>query len=116
VIVFDCETTVDVDIDAIGEDAVWQEEELEFEDVEEPGVDEAKQAQGRLEELRVQPESKQLARYMGNSECSKRWRHQKQRKAAVGTKKLTSFFAPVANGDSSNGDSNNEDNISKQRT
>ncbi len=43
VIVFDGETTVDVDIDALGEDAVWQEEEFEFEDVEEPGEDEAEQ-------------------------------------------------------------------------
>jgi hypothetical protein len=34
-----------------GEDVVWQEEELEFEDVEEPGEDEAEQAQGWLEEL-----------------------------------------------------------------
>ncbi len=51
VTVFDGETIVDVDIDAFGEDAVWQEEELEFEDVEEPGEDEAEQAQGRLEEL-----------------------------------------------------------------
>jgi hypothetical protein len=41
---FDSETTVDVDVDAFGEDAVWQEEELEFEDVEEPGEDEAEQA------------------------------------------------------------------------
>ncbi len=39
--VFDGETTVDVD--ALGEDAVWQEEELEFKDVEELGEDEAKQ-------------------------------------------------------------------------
>jgi hypothetical protein len=31
-------------------------------------------------------------------------------------KKLTSFFAHVANGDSNNSDSNNEDNIFKQRT
>jgi hypothetical protein len=53
VIVFDDETTVDVDIDALGEDAVWQEEELEFKDVEEPGEDEVEQAQGRLEELRI---------------------------------------------------------------
>jgi len=42
VTVFDDETTVDVD--ALGEDAIWQEEELEFEDVEEPGEDEAEQA------------------------------------------------------------------------
>ncbi len=48
---FDDETTVDVDIDVLGEDAVWQEEELEFEDVEEPSEDEAEQAQGQLEEL-----------------------------------------------------------------
>ncbi len=40
VIVFDDETTVDVDVDVLGEDVVWQEEELEFEDVEEPGKDE----------------------------------------------------------------------------
>jgi len=51
VTVFDDETTVDVDIDVLGKDAVWQEEELEFEDVEEPGEDEAEQAQGQLEEL-----------------------------------------------------------------
>jgi hypothetical protein len=44
VTVFDDETTVDVDIDAFGEDAIWQEEELEFEDVEELGKDEAEQA------------------------------------------------------------------------
>ncbi len=88
----------------LGEDVVWQEEELEFEDVEEPGEDEAEQAQGRLEELWVQPECKRSARYVGNSECSKRRRCQKQRKATVGTKKLTSFFAPVANGDSNNED------------
>jgi hypothetical protein len=42
VTVFDGETTVDVD--TLGEDVVWQEEELEFEDVEEPGEDEAEQA------------------------------------------------------------------------
>jgi len=36
--------------------------------VEELGEDEAKQAQGRLEELRVQPKSERPARYMGNSE------------------------------------------------
>ncbi len=53
------------------------EEELEFEDVEEPGEDEAEQAQGWLEELRVQPESKQPARYVGNSKRSKRQRRQK---------------------------------------
>ncbi len=116
VTVFDGETTVDVDVDALGEDVVWQEEELEFEDVEEPGEDEAEHAQGRLEELRVQPESKRLARYVGNLERSKRRCCQKQRKAAVGTKKLTSFFAPVANSDNNNGDSSNEDDISKQRT
>ncbi|CAK9211496.1 unnamed protein product [Sphagnum troendelagicum] len=103
--------TVDVDVDALGEDTIWQEEELEFEDVEEPGKDKAEQAQGWLEELRVQPESKRHARYVGNSECSKCRRRQKQKKAAVGTKKLTSFFAPVANDDSSN-----EDDIFKQRT
>jgi len=44
VTVFDDETIVDVDIDALGEDVVWQEEELEFEDVEEPGDDKAKHA------------------------------------------------------------------------
>ncbi len=53
VIVFDGETTVDVDIDALGEDVVWQEEEFEFEDVEELGEDEAEQTQGLLEELRI---------------------------------------------------------------
>ena len=41
VIVFDGETTIDVDVDALGEDTVLQEEELEFEEVEEPGEDEA---------------------------------------------------------------------------
>ncbi len=89
---FDGKMTVDVDVDALGEDVVWQEEELEFEDVEEPGEDEAEQAQGQLEELRVQPESKRSARYVGNSERSKHRHHQKQRKATVGTKKLASFF------------------------
>ncbi len=79
--------------------------------MEEPGEDEAEQAQGRLEELRVQPESKWPACYVGNSKSSKHWHRQKQRKAIVGTKKLNSFFAHVANGDSSN-----EDDISKQRT
>jgi len=49
--VFDSETIVDVDLDALGKDDVWQEEELEFEDVEKLGEDEAEQAQGRLEEL-----------------------------------------------------------------
>jgi hypothetical protein len=53
VTVFNNETTVDVDVDVLGKDAVWQEEQLKFEDVEEPGEDEAEQAQGRLEELRV---------------------------------------------------------------
>jgi len=100
--VFDGETTVDVDIDGLGEDAIWQEEELEFEDVEEPGEDEAEQTQGRLEELWVQLKNKRPARYVGNSERLKRRRRQKQRKATVGTKKLTLFFALVANGDSSN--------------
>jgi hypothetical protein len=51
VTVFDGETTVDVNVDTLGEDVVWQEKELEFEDVEEPNEDEAEQAQGRLEEL-----------------------------------------------------------------
>jgi len=50
----------------------------------------------------VQSESKRPARYVGNSERSKCRRHQKQRKAVVGTKKLTSFFAPVANSDNNN--------------
>ncbi len=40
VTMFGGETTVDVDIDALGEDAVWQEEELEFEDVEKLNEDE----------------------------------------------------------------------------
>jgi len=53
VTVFDGEMTVDVDVDALGKDVVWQEEELEFEDVEEPSEDEAEQAHGWLEELRV---------------------------------------------------------------
>jgi hypothetical protein len=39
VIVFDGKMTVDVD--TLGKDVVWQEEELEFEDVEELGEDEA---------------------------------------------------------------------------
>jgi hypothetical protein len=42
VTVFDGKMTIDVDIDTLGEDVVWQEEELEFEDVEEPGEEEAK--------------------------------------------------------------------------
>jgi len=33
--------TVDVDINTLGENAIWQEEELEFEDVEELGENEA---------------------------------------------------------------------------
>jgi hypothetical protein len=74
--------------------------------MEELGEDEA---QGRLEELRIQPESKWPACYVGNSERSKCQRRQKQRKAAVGTKKLTSFFVPVANGDSSNEDDELQD-------
>jgi hypothetical protein len=41
VIVFDDETIVDVDVDMLGKDAIWQEEELEFEDVEELGEDKA---------------------------------------------------------------------------
>jgi len=49
--VFNDETTIDVDVDTLGKDAVWQEEKLEFEDVEEPGEDKAEQVQGRLEEL-----------------------------------------------------------------
>ncbi len=40
--VFDDKIPVDVDIDMLGKDAVWQEEELEFKDVEEPGEDEVK--------------------------------------------------------------------------
>ncbi len=43
VTMFDGETTIDVDVDALGEDVVWQEKELEFEDVEEPGEDEEEQ-------------------------------------------------------------------------
>jgi hypothetical protein len=86
VTVFNGETTIDVDVDVFGEDVVWQEDELEFEDVEEPSEDEAEQAQGRLEELQLQPENKQPARYVGNSERSKRQRRQKQRKGTVGTK------------------------------
>jgi len=39
--VFNNETTVDVDVDTFGKDVVSQEEELEFEDMEEPGEDEA---------------------------------------------------------------------------
>jgi hypothetical protein len=41
VTVFDGKTTIDVDVDTLGKDAIWQEEELEFEDVEKPGEDEA---------------------------------------------------------------------------
>jgi len=41
---FDGETTVDVDVDVLDKDAIWQEEKLEFEDVEEPSEDEAEQA------------------------------------------------------------------------
>jgi hypothetical protein len=77
--------------------------------VEELGEDEAKQVQGRLEELRVQLESKRPACYVGNSKRSKSRCHQKQRKAAVGTKKLTSFFVPVANSDNSNEDNKQQD-------
>jgi hypothetical protein len=44
VTLFDGETTVDVDVDTLSEDAVWQEEELEFEDVEKPGEDKAEYA------------------------------------------------------------------------
>ncbi len=62
-----------------------------------------------MEELQVQPESKRPARYVGNSERSKHRRCQKQKKAIVGTKKLTSFFVPVANGDSSNEDNKQQD-------
>jgi len=40
----------------------------------------------------------------GKFEMLKGRRHQKQRKATVGTKKLISFFAPVANGDINNKD------------
>jgi hypothetical protein len=46
---------------------------------------------------------------VGNSERSKCQRCQKQRKAVVGTKKLTSFFAPVANGDNGNKDDEQQD-------
>ncbi len=109
VTVFNGETTVDVDIDALDENTIWQEEELEFEDAKELSKDEAEQAQGQLEELRVQPESKRPARYVGNSERSKCQRRQKQRKAVVGTKKLTSFFAHVANGDNGNKDDEQQD-------
>jgi hypothetical protein len=62
-----------------------------------------------LEELRVQLESKRPTYYVGNLERSKCRRHQKQRKATVGTKKLTSFFALVANGDNSNEDNKQQD-------
>jgi hypothetical protein len=62
--------------------------------VEELGEDKAEHTHGRLEELRVQPESKRPARYVGNSKRSKRRHRQKQRKAVVRTKKLTSFVAP----------------------
>jgi len=53
VTMFDSETTVDVDVDALSEDVVWQEKELEFEDVQEFGKDEAEQVRGQLEELQV---------------------------------------------------------------
>jgi hypothetical protein len=46
---------------------------------------------------------------VGNSERSKCRRRHKQRKAAVGTKKLTSFFAPIANGDNNNEDNEQQD-------
>jgi len=42
VTVFDDKTPVDVDIDTLGEDAIWQEEKLEFKDLEEPSEDEVK--------------------------------------------------------------------------
>jgi hypothetical protein len=45
--------------------------------VEELGEDKAEQAQGQLEELRVQLESKRPAHYVGNLERSKRRRRQK---------------------------------------
>ncbi|CAM6026381.1 unnamed protein product [Sphagnum balticum] len=51
VTMFDGEMTIDVDVDVLGEDAIWHEEELEFEDVEKPGEDKAEQVQGQLEEL-----------------------------------------------------------------
>jgi len=41
VTVFDGKTTIDVDVDTLGKDTIWQEEELEFEDVEKLGEDEA---------------------------------------------------------------------------
>ncbi len=50
---FDNETTVDVDVDALSEDIVWQEKELEFGDVQEFGKDEAEQVRGQLEEMQV---------------------------------------------------------------
>ncbi len=63
-----------------------------------------------MEELRVQSESKWPAHYVGNSERSKhRCRQKQRRKATVGTKKLTSLFAPVANGDSNNEDNEQQD-------
>ncbi len=77
--------------------------------MEEPGEDEADHAQGWLEELQVQSESKRPARYVGNSERSKCRHCQKQRKVAVGTKRQTSFFMPVANIDSSNEDDEQQD-------
>ncbi len=51
VTMFDGETTGDVDVDVLGEDVIWQEEELGFEDVEERSEDEMEQAQGQLKEL-----------------------------------------------------------------
>jgi hypothetical protein len=53
VTMFDNETTVDVDVDALSEDIVWQEKELEFGDVQEFGKDEAEQVRGQLEEMQV---------------------------------------------------------------
>jgi hypothetical protein len=46
---------------------------------------------------------------VGNSKRSKRQHRQKQRKAAVETKKLTLFFAHVANDDNNNEDDEHQD-------
>jgi len=63
-----------------------------------------------LEELRVQPESKRpaLRGELGTLKAPAS-PEAGEGKAAIGTKKLTSFFAPVANGDSSNENDEQQD-------
>ncbi|CAK9235485.1 unnamed protein product [Sphagnum troendelagicum] len=68
-----------------------------------------------LEELRVQSKSKRRAHYMGNSECSKHRCRQKQRKATVGTKKLTSFFVPIDNSNEDDKEQDTDDNSSEDK-